>query len=224
MTFPRLLACLLAATCPGAEIMPMWWSDPPSPAPGLAVDEGEAKPRPVRLLRLCPLERLRGKAGEPWTLLRQRPAEEPGQPPTWVPYVSVRLPEKAGRVAVLVVPTEPPQALAVDLSESGHRWGTVRLVNLTGAAVEGWIGRRRLRLPPGGQAASEAATERRTEELVLFAVPDGAERSLLLSSRAILDPRRRSVVFLARLADGRLETRALEESKAEDAEASGAPR
>ena len=114
--------------------------------------------------------------------------------------------------------------MAVELAETAHPWGSVRLVNLTGARVRGWVGRRKLDLAPGAQASSEAARERRTEELVLQADATGGPPRLLLSSRAILDPGRRSVVFLARLPDGRLETRALEETRPEEPEPGGAGR
>lgn len=210
---------LLAAACPGAEVLPMWWSDPPAPPPELAAADDKGRPRPIRVLRMCLLESSRGKPGEPWALLRRTPPTEPGGEPGWAPYVQVRLPEKAERVAVLIVPSSPPGAMTVELAAAAHPWGSVRLVNLTGVRVQGWVGRRRLDLAPGAQASSEAATQRRTEELVLQSPETGGAPRLLLSSRAILDPGRRSVVFLARLPDGRLETRALEETLPEEAEA-----
>jgi hypothetical protein len=117
---------------------------------------------------------------------------------------------------VLVVPTEPAQALAVEISQRSHAWGSTRLINLTGKPIEGWVGRRQLRLEAGGQASSEAAVERRTEELVLFTAGEDGVRKLILSSRVILDPGRRSLVFLARLTDGTLETRAMEEGRPEN--------
>lgn len=213
-----LLAPLLAAACPGADVLPMWWSDPPSPAPELAAADGAGKPRPIRLLALCPLETAKGVPGEPWKLLRKEAPTNPDQPPGWIPYVEVSLPADARKVAVLVVPSSPPRAMAIELSDQGHPWGSVRLVNLTGGPVQGWVGRRRLSLAPGGQASSEAASGRRTEELVLLAPAEGGQPRILLSSRVILDPGRRSLVFVARLPDGRVETRALDESRTETAE------
>lgn len=215
----RQLALLtLAATCPSAEILPMWWSDPPAPSPELAVADGTDKPRPIRLLTLCPLESDRGKPGQTWTLLRKQPATEPGNPPTWAPYVQLTIPEGAARLGVLVVPSQPPQVMAVDLAEQTHPWGSAQLVNLTGGAIQGWVGKRKLDLPPGGRASSEAARERRTDEFVLLAPVQGGAPRVLLSSRIILDPRRRSVVFLARRANGSVETRAIEETQAEEPE------
>ncbi|MFN7340353.1 MAG: hypothetical protein ACK5VI_04635 [Opitutia bacterium] len=215
---PFFLPLLLSAACPGADVIPMWWTDPPSPAPELATAEAGGRPRPIRLLALCPLESAKGVPGEPWRLLRKEAPSGPDQPPGWTPYVEVRLAADAKRVAVLVVPSSPPRAMAIELSDQGHPWGSVRLVNLTGDPVQGWVGRRRLNLAPGGQASSEAASGRRTEELVLLAPTQGGQPRILLSSRVILDPDRRSLVFVARLPDGRVETRALEESKAETAE------
>lgn len=215
----RLLTLLtLAAACPGAEILPMWWSDPPAPAPELAVADGSDKPRPIRLLTLCPLESDRGKPGENWMLLRKQPATEPGKPPTWAPYVALTIPKDATRLGVLVVPSQPPQAMAVDLADQAHPWGSAQLVNLTGAPLQGWVGRRKLSLAPGGRASSEAARERRTDELVLLAPAPGAAPRVLLSSRIILDPGRRSVVFVARRPDGSVETRAIDETRAEQPE------
>ena len=209
----RLLPLLLlAAAARATDVFPMWWSEPTAPAPELAFDDGSAKPKTIRILRLCPLETTRGRAGELWTLLRKVPAKD-DKPASWVPYVQTMVPAGAERVAMLLVPSSPAQALAVEISDRGHAWGSIRLVNLTGGPIEGWFGKRRLNLPHGGQVSSEAATERRTEELVLFArLPDG-QQQVLLSSRAILDPERRAVIFLARLANGAVETRALEETK-----------
>lgn len=215
------LLLLLAAASPGAEVLPMWWSNPPGPAPELAVAEGSDKPRPIRLLTLCPLESAKGKAGETWTLLRKQAAPEPEKPPSWVPYAQVRLPEGAERVTVLVVPSQPPQAMAIEISDRSHPWGSVRLVNLTGGPLQGWVGGRKLSLAAGGQASSEAARERRTDELVLLAPIAGAQPRLLLSSRVILDPARRSVVFVARLSDGKIETRAVDESRTEEPSSPG---
>lgn len=212
----RQLALLtLAAACPGAEILPMWWTDPPAPAPELAVADGADKPRPIRLLTLCPLESSRGKPGETWTLLRRQAPTEAGKPATWAPYVQLTVPEGAARLGVLVVPSQPPRAMAIDLAEQAHPWGSAQLVNLTGSPLRGWVGRRKLSLPPGGRASSEAARERRTDELVLLADAPGAAPRILLSSRVILDPGRRSVVFVARRPDGSTETRAIDETRAE---------
>lgn len=204
---------LLAAPCPAADVFPMWWTEPSAPAPELAVDDGAGKPRAIRILRLCPLETTKGRGGETWTLLRKEPPAEPGLPPAWKPYVQALIPEGAERVAMLLVPSSPPQALAVEISDRAHAWGSVRFVNLTGSPIQGWVGKRPFSLPPGGHVASEAANERRTEEVVMMAPVPGGQPRVLLSSRAILDPTRRSVIFVAKLANGSVETRALEESR-----------
>lgn len=211
-----LASLLLAASCPATDVMPMWWTEPAPPAPELGVDDGAGKPKAIRILRLCPLETTKGRAGEPWTLLRKEPPSEPGQPPAWRPYVQATLPEGAERVAMLLVPSSPPQAMAVEISDRSFPWGSVRFVNLTGGPVQGWIGKRPFNLPPGGQVASETAAERRTEEVVMLAPVPGGQPRVLMSSRAILDPTRRSVIFVAKLANGSVETRALEESRSLD--------
>lgn len=212
-----LLPCLiLAAACPAADVFPMWWTEPSAPAPELAVHDGAGKPRAIRILRLCPLETTKGRGGETWTLLRKEPPAEPGLPPAWKPYVQAAIPEGAERVAMLLVPSSPPQALAVEISDRSHAWGSVRFVNLTGGPIQGWVGKRPFSLPPGGQVASETASERRTEEVVMMAPVPGGQPRVLMSSRAILDPTRRSVIFVAKLADGSVETRALEESRNPD--------
>ncbi len=208
-----LAAALLAAACPAVDVLPMWWTEPAAPGPELAFDDGSGKPKPLRILRLCPLETTRGRAGEVWTLLRKEPPPEPGLPPTWKPYVQARLPEGAEKLALLLVPSNPPQALTVEISERTHAWGSARFVNLTGGPVQGWIGKRPFTLAPGGQVASEAASERRTEEVVMMAPVPGGQPRVLLSSRVILDPTRRSLIFVAKLADGSVETRALEDSR-----------
>jgi hypothetical protein len=218
-TLSRLLATALLVSALGragaAEVYPMWWSDPPGPAPELAVATASAKPSPIRVLTLCLHASHPGKAGEPWVLLRKAPPPpgEEGRPPTWQPYASVRLPEDARKVAVLIVPSTPAQAMAIELSEEAHPWGGVRLVNLTGGPLQGWVGRRAVNLAPGGQMGSETTRVRRTEELVLSAPAPGGGTRVVLSSRVILEPTRRSLVFVAALPDGRVETRALEESR-----------
>lgn len=217
-----IAALLISASCPAVEVLPMWWTEPTAPTPELGFDDGAGKPKPIRILRLCPLETTKGRPGEPWTLLRKEPPAEPGQPPAWRPYVQAPLPEGAQRVAMLLVPSSPPQALAVEISERSHPWGSVRFVNLTGGPIQGWIGKRPFNLAAGGQVASEAVTERRTEEVVMLAPVPGGQPRVLMSSRAILDPTRRSVIFVAKLANGTVETRALEESRSlEPAEAPG---
>lgn len=166
---PRLAALLLfAAASRAAEVVPMWWTDP-SPAPELGVASGKEKVRPVRLLKLCPLETFRAAPGSEWELLRKSPPAEPGQPPSWTSYVRVAIPEGADRLGVLIVPGAKPQALTFELGDRAHPWGTTRLVNLTPETVEGWIGKRKLRIAPGAHATSEPAKERKTEEIVLAA-------------------------------------------------------
>jgi hypothetical protein len=219
-----LAAFLLAAACPAVEVLPMWWTDPTAPGPELGFDDGSGKPRPIRILRLCPLETTRGRAGEVWTLLRKVPPAEPGLPTTWKPYVQTRLPEGSEKLALLLVPSSPPQALAVEISERAHAWGSARLVNLTGGPVQGWVGKRTFTLQPGGQVASEAAAERRTEEVVMMTPVPGGQPRVLFSSRLILDPSRRSLIFVARLANGSVETRALEDSRNLDPVAEPAPK
>ena len=210
---PLLAFLLIAATCPAADVLPMWWNDPATPAPELAFDDGAGKPKPIRILKLCPLETTNGRAGEVWTLLQKVPATEPGLPPTWKPYVQIRLPESSERVALLLVPSSPPQALPVEISERSHAWGSVRFVNLTGGPVQGWIGKRTFNLPASGQVASDIVKERRTEEIVMLAPVPGAQPRILFSSRVIIEPTRRSLIFVAKLANGTVETRALEESR-----------
>ncbi len=220
---PFIALLLIAATCPAADVFPMWWNDPATPAPELAFDDGAGKPKPIRILRLCPLETTKGRAGEVWTLLQKVPATEPGLPPTWKPYVQTKLAENAERVALLLVPSSPPQAMAVEISERSHPWGSVRFVNLTGGPIQGWIGKSTFNLVAGGQVASPVVSERRTEEVVMMAPVPGAQPRVLMSSRVILDPTRRSVIFVAKLANGTVETRAIEESRDLEADASNNP-
>lgn len=214
---------LIAASCSAVDVFPMWWNDPAAPVPELAFDDGEGKPKALRILRLCPLETTKGRAGQMWTLLQKVPATEPGLPPTWKTYVQTKLAEDAQRVALLLVPSSPPQAMAVEISERSHLWGSVRFVNLTGGPIQGWIGKTTFNLPIGGQVASQVANERRTEEIVVMAPVAGSQPHVLMSSRAILDPSRRSVIFVAKLANGSVETRAIEESRDLDAAAPNNP-
>lgn len=199
-----------------AEVVPMWWSDPAPPAPELGIADGKEKVRPVRLLQLCPLETFRASAGSEWELLRKIPATEPGKSATWVSYVKVLIPEGADRLGILVVPGDRPQAMPFELGEKAHPWGTTRIVNLTAETVEGWIGKRRFKMLPGGETISDPAKERKTEELVLAAARPGAQPRLLLSSRAILEPEKRSLVFLILRSDGSPDTRAIEETRSLD--------
>ena len=195
------------------------------PAGATGSQSAEPAPRPGEELAAAAseIQQLREKISK--ARAGSRPAAspaEPGQPPSWTSYVRVAIPEGADRLGVLIVPGAKPQALTFELGDRAHPWGTTRLVNLTPETVEGWIGKRKLRIAPGAQATSEPAKERKTEEIVLAAAAKpGSQPRLLLSSRVILEPEKRSLVFLILRPDGSPDTRAIEDSRV--LEPAGAP-
>ena len=233
MRLPLVLTALLAGSSAAAlaqsapRVRPVWWQSPAQPVQ-LHVEDGAGKPRPIRILPMCPLESFKADPTKGAVLLRREEPDpsDPAAKPRWTPYASAPVPSGTREVLMIVQPGGDPksgQAMVVPMDADALPWGGTRLVNLTPGRLLGMVDGKRFAVEPGDSAVLPFVASKRAVVDVLIGAERQGKQELVFSSKGIFTPAKRTVLFVLRTPAGAHETRAIEEPNPEPTSEDGAP-
>lgn len=211
-----IVSALHAAEEASVRIRPVWWQTP-SATIQLYVDDTGGKPRPIRVLQMCPVETF-GATSENGAMLLRRIEVDPADPkskPRWEPYASAPIPPGSRDLLMLLLPAaggKSAQARLVPMEEDTLRWGGTRLVNLTATRLVGQIADKPFSVAPSGSAVLPFVASRRSVVDIVLAADTSTGREIVFSSKGIFTPTKRTLLFIVNGTEkGRYETRAIEE-------------
>lgn len=200
----------------GIRVRPVWWQGPAT-AVQLYAEDGDGKPRPVRVLPMCPLESFPATRDKGAVLLRRIEPDptDPRSRERWEPYASAPIPAGSRDLLMLLLPAAKPGTCLVrmlPMDEDGLRWGGTRLVNFTTKRLVGQVDGKPFAVAAGDSATLPYVASRRSVVDVFLAADDAKGREMIFSSKGIFSPSKRTVLFILQRQGGEgYETRAIDE-------------
>lgn len=204
------------AAISGIRVRAVWWQSPPQ-AIQLYADGKGPKPRPVRVLPMCPLEAFEASAEKGAVLLRRIEPDpaDPASKERWEPYATAALPGGSRDYLMILLPNPDGKTCLTRLlpmDESDLRWGGTRMVNFTASRLVGQIDGKAFAVPSGDSAVLPFVAARRSVVDIILAAENQKGREIVFSSKGIFTPTKRTMLFIVEKPgkDG-YETRAIDE-------------